>query len=158
MFVQLPHQLPWYLCGPILGLLIVGLYAVANKPLGASGAYVQTLNLVRGLPVAEVWRVWYFAGILVGAIGVSLVRGMPPIGWHYGALSNWLPLAALVPVLVGAGTLMGYGARWMGGCTSGHGLCGCSTLSPASLAATGTFFGTAIGVTFLLHVVSGGVL
>lgn len=158
MLHQLPHQAPWYLCGPLIGLLIVGLYALTNKPLGASGAYVQSLNLMRRAPVAEMWRVWYFVGIFTGAVLVSLVRGTSPIGWQYGALGHWLPLPALVLVLLGAGTLIGYGARWMGGCTSGHGLCGTSSLSPASFAATGTFFVTAIIVTAILHLISGGTL
>lgn len=158
MLHQLPHQLPWYVCGPMLGLLIVGLYALTNKPLGASGAYVQSLNVVRRVPLAEGWRVWYFLGILAGAIAVSLIRGVPPIGWQYGALGAWLPLAALIPLLLAAGTLIGYGARWMGGCTSGHGLCGTSILSPASFAATCSFFLTAIVVTAVLHVVSGGAI
>ncbi|GAC1405875.1 MAG: YeeE/YedE thiosulfate transporter family protein [Chloroflexota bacterium] len=158
MIHDLPHQLPWFVVGPTLGLLIVGLYALTNKPLGASGAYVQSLNLVRHLPVSEPWRIWYFSGILAGAIAVSLVRGTPPLGWSYGALGHWLPLTVLIPLLLVAGTLVGYGARWMGGCTSGHGLCGTAILSPASFAATGTFFGTAVIVTAALHVVSGGAI
>lgn len=158
MLHQLPHQVPWYVCGPILGVLIVGLYALTNKPLGASGAYVQTLNLARGAAVAEAWRIWYFVGIFAGAAGVSLIRGAPPLGLQYGALGHWLPLPVLVPVLLVAGTLIGYGARWMGGCTSGHGLCGTAALSPGSFAATGAFFGTAIVITAILHVVSGGAL
>lgn len=158
MIHQLPHQAPWFLCGPALGLLIVGLYALTNRPLGASGAYVQTLNVIRRAPVAEVWRIWYFGGIIAGAVLVSLVRGTAPLGWQYGAMGHWLPLTLLVPVLLGAGTLIGYGARWMGGCTSGHGLCGVSCLSAGSFAATGTFFGTAIVATFALHIISGGTL
>jgi uncharacterized membrane protein YedE/YeeE len=53
---------------------------------------------------------------------------------------------------------MGYGARWAGGCTSGHGLSGSSIVSPASLAAAATFMATAVVLTALLHVVSGGAL
>jgi uncharacterized protein len=158
MIDQLPHQIPWYICGPALGVLVAGLYAVANKPLGASGAYVQTLNLIRREPVAEAWRAWYFVGILAGAVAFSLIRGTPPIGWHYGALGSWLPLAALVPLLFVAGSLIGYGARWMGGCTSGHGLCGTSSLNPPSFVATGTFVGTGIVATAILHVVTGGAI
>jgi uncharacterized membrane protein YedE/YeeE len=152
----LPAQLPWYLVGPAIGLLIVGMYLLANRPLGASGAYVQTLQRVRGGVVTEDWRVWYFAGILLGGVAATLLRGMPALGLSYGALGNALPLAVLVPVLFAAGTAMGYGARWMGGCTSGHGLCGTAVRSPASFVAAGTFMATAVGLTFVLHVVSGG--
>lgn len=54
-------------------------------------------------------------------------------------------------VLFGGGILVGFGTRWSGGCTSGHGLSGCARLQPASLIATGVFFGVAIGVSFLLE-------
>jgi uncharacterized membrane protein YedE/YeeE len=48
-----------------------------------------------------------------------------------------------------SGALIGYGARLAGGCTSGNGLSGNAALSPAALVATGTFFGTAIVVSFV---------
>jgi uncharacterized membrane protein YedE/YeeE len=69
-----------------------------------------------------------------------------------------MPLAALIPTLFAAGTVVGYGARVMGGCTSGHGLCGTSALSPASFVATGTFVATAIVATVGLHLISGGAI
>ncbi len=58
----------------------------------------------------------------------------------------------IVPLLVGSGVLIGYGAKMAGGCTSGNGLSGTASLSPASLAATCTFFGTAIVVATLIEV------
>ena len=54
------------------------------------------------------------------------------------------------PVLFAAGILIGYGAKLAGGCTSGNGLCGTSLGSPASLAATATFMGTAVATTLAL--------
>ena len=158
MLHVLPAQLPWYLVGPALGLLIAGLYAVANRPLGASGAYVQTMEMVRTGTAAEPWRAWYFVGILAGAVLANVLQGGTVLGVQYGALGAWLPMVLLVPVLFLAGTAMGYGARWMGGCTSGHGLCGTSTLSLGSVVATVSFFATAVGLTFVLHIVSGGAL
>jgi uncharacterized protein len=56
-----------------------------------------------------------------------------------------------VLVLFGGGILVGFGTRWSGGCTSGHGLSGCGRLQPASLMATAVFFGVAIAVSFLLE-------
>src|SRR3989442_5110 len=38
---------PWYLVGPLIGLLIVGLFWVANKPLGALGGYIDLYELAR---------------------------------------------------------------------------------------------------------------
>ena len=56
-----------------------------------------------------------------------------------------------VALLVLSGGLIGYGARLAGGCTSGNGLSGNAILSPAALVATGTFFGTAIVVSFAIE-------
>ena len=158
MIQLLPDRVPGYIVGPLIGLLAVGLFAVANKPLGASGAYVQTVTFLRLRPTAEVWRVWYFGGILAGGLLAALLRGGASFGLDYGALGRELPLFALIPILFAAGVLMGYGARWAGGCTSGHGICGTSTLSPGSIAAMMSFMATAVGITALLHIVTGGAL
>lgn len=56
-------------------------------------------------------------------------------------------------VLFVGGTLVGFGTRLSGGCTSGHGLSGCGRLQPASLLATAVFFGVAIGVSLLLEAI-----
>jgi hypothetical protein len=52
--------------------------------------------------------------------------------------------------------MMGYGARTAGGCTSGHGMCGISLLSPASIVSTVTFFATAVLLAYALAFVFGG--
>lgn len=151
----LPDRLPWFIAGPLMGLAVVGLYALANKPLGATTAYSETLKFFRRRGF-EPWRVSLFAGLLSGAVVAALLRGGISFNLDYGKLGELVPLALLLPLLLGAGFVMGYGARWSGGCTSGHGLRGTSSLSPASFAATGTFMATAIVVTALLRVVTGG--
>lgn len=153
----LPDRLPWFIAGPLIGLCVVGLYAFANKPLGATTAYSQTLSFLRGRTY-EPWRVALFAGLVAGALLAALMGGGISPNTHYGALGDLVPLALLIPILLIAGFVMGYGARWAGGCTSGHGIRGTSSLSPASLAATGTFMATAVLVTGLLHIVTGGEL
>lgn len=155
MPVVLPAQLPWFVVGPLIGLLVAGFYALANRPIGVSGAYVQVMGSLRGRRV-ERWRIWYFAGIFAGGLFAALLRGGPALTLEYGALGASVPLALLVPLLFVAGLIMGYGAGLAGGCTSGHGLCGIAVLSPASLAATASFMATAVIVTGTLHFVSGG--
>lgn len=56
----------------------------------------------------------------------------------------------MVAVLFAGGVLVGFGTRLAGGCSSGHGLSGCGRLRPVSMVATAVFFGTAVGVSFLL--------
>ena len=150
----LPAQLPWWVAGPGIGLCVVALYGLANLKLGVSGGWLQLVLVLQGRSATEPWRLWFTGGVAGGAfaaaaLGTGHVHG-------YGDLSRALPPAALVPLLLAVGVAIGYGARWAGGCTSGHGISGCSAGSPESLAATATFFGVAIVVTFAVHALTGG--
>jgi len=158
MIQLLPERVPWYIVGPLMGLMVVALYALANRPLGVTASYVNVAALLRNRPTREMWRVWFFVGLFSGALLAALLRSGPTVGLSYGALGALVPLAVLIPILFIGGVLMGYGARWGGGCTSGHGLTGSASLSPASLVATATFMATAVVVTFILHFVTGGAL
>ncbi|MBA2276779.1 MAG: YeeE/YedE family protein [Chloroflexia bacterium] len=157
MLDWMPVPLPWYLVGPLMGLTVAGLYAITNKHLGVSGAYVQAVDFARGRPI-ERWRLWLLGGTFLGAAAVALVAGSPQAGWGYGALGEYLSFPALVATLFVGSVLIGFGARWAGACTSGHGLTGCSTRSRGSFVAVVTFMVTAVAVTFLLHAVTGGAL
>lgn len=157
MFDLLPDRVPWYVVGPGLGLLIVGLFVIANQPLGASGAYTQTSGLLRRRDGIAVWRVWYFVGMFVGGLVVTQVlREGSEVRSGYDSLRDVFPLWAVLPLVFGGATLLGFGAGRAGGCTSGHGLCGTAQRSPASAAATATFMTTAIATTFVLRLVTGG--
>jgi uncharacterized membrane protein YedE/YeeE len=151
----LPDRAAWYVVGPLIGLLVAGMFALANKPLGASGAYVQTIAALRKR-ASEPWRAWYFAGILAGAVVASALQGRLQLRSGYELMLGVWPLPATIVVLVIGGVVMGYGARMAGGCTSGHGLCGTSARSAASFSATATFMGVAIVVTFALNWFTGG--
>jgi uncharacterized membrane protein YedE/YeeE len=61
------------------------------------------------------------------------------------------------PLLIIGGLLVGLGTRLGSGCTSGHGVCGLSRLSPRSLVATGVFMAMAAAVVFVLRHLIGGV-
>ncbi len=157
MFDVLPDRVPWYVAGPGLGLLIVGLFVLANQPLGASGAYVQTSGLLRRRSDVAVWRVWYFVGMFAGGLLVTnVLRDGAEIRSGYDALREVWPLGVVAPLVFVGATLLGYGAGMAGGCTSGHGLCGTSQRSPASAAVTVTFMATAVGTTAILRVLTGG--
>ena len=69
-----------------------------------------------------------------------------------GLVTGHLPVPVIeagTAVLVLAGLLVGFGAVWGNGCTSGHGVCGISRLSMRSLVATGVFMATAIATVFV---------
>jgi uncharacterized protein len=150
----IPGQLPWWVAGPGVGLCVVALYALANVKLGVSGGWLQLVHALQRRPLSEPWRLWFLLGLGIGAVLAALLGARPVSG--YGDLSDVLAPLPLGAVLLGAGVLIGYGARWAGGCTSGHGISGCSAGSPESLATTATFFGVAIAVTFAVHLLTGG--
>jgi uncharacterized membrane protein YedE/YeeE len=157
VFDLLPDRVPWYVVGPGLGLLIIGLFLIANQPLGASGAYLHTSGLVQRRVGIVTWRVWYFVGMFMGGLVVTQVlRDGSDVRSGYDALRDVFPLWAVVPMVFGGATLLGFGAGRAGGCTSGHGLCGTAQRSPASVAVTVTFMATAIATTFALRIVTGG--
>ncbi len=159
MFDVLPDRIPWWIAGPGLGLLVVGMFALANQPLGASGAYVQTMGLVRGRAEVARWRVWYFVGMFAGGFLVTQVlREGAELRSGYDALSDAAPLWVVVPAVFVGAVVMGWGAATAGGCTSGHGICGTAQRSKASFAATATFMATAVATTAVLTVVTGGAL
>ena len=154
MLHVLPHQLPWWVAGPGIGLCVVAMYGLANVKLGVSGGWLQLLFAVQRRPVTEPWRIWFNGGLVLGAVAAAALGTAAVHG--YGALGAALPASWLVPALALTGVTIGYGARWAGGCTSGHGISGCSVGSPESLAATTTFFGVAVVVSLLVHLLTGG--
>lgn len=53
--------------------------------------------------------------------------------------------------LIAAGLLVGIGTRYGSGCTSGHGVCGVSRLSPRSLVATAAFMAAGFATVFIIR-------
>jgi xanthine/uracil permease len=150
----LDGQLPWWVAGPAVGLCVVALYGLMNARLGVSGAWLATIAPMEGWR-PEPWRKSFLAALVAGAV-LAAVLG-PPVSVHgYGRLSDLLPPVLLVPVLLFAGLALGYGSRWAGGCTSGHGLSGCAAGSPDSIVMTATFFTVAVAVTLGLNALTGG--
>ena len=98
MFHVLAVPLPWFIVGPLMGLSVVGLYALTNLHLGVTGAYVQFVDMARGRAI-EVWRLWFLGGLLIGAAVIGLLGPAPQSLLGYGLIGRLLPLGLLVPVL-----------------------------------------------------------
>ena len=95
----------------------------------------------------------FLAAVVVGAaIATFATTGFAPRVTPSAAYQHLV--AHGVPsylTLALGGLCVGFGTRMSGGCTSGHGLNGCSQLFPASLAATCAFFGTGVVLSFALE-------
>lgn len=144
---MLHDQLAWYIAGPLLGLCVVAARLLWNARLGVTGGFSAVVE--RRFD----WRAFFLVGLVAGALAFALIAGGPDFhgyGWltdTFTGGSRW----AVAPILFAAGLLIGFGAKTAGGCTSGNGLSGTSMTSPAALAATATFFGTAIVVSFAIE-------
>jgi uncharacterized membrane protein YedE/YeeE len=150
---MLLDRCPWYIAGPIIGAVIVGLRATVNKPLGALGGYIDVTEHVTR-PSRIGFSAFLLGGIVIGGALFMLTTGSSSPSLSYGGLLPANPVVQL-GILVVAGFAMGVGARTAGGCTSGHGLTGMSLGSPASIVAAMTFFGTAVVLAHVLASVTG---
>ena len=145
--------LPWWVAGPVLGLVIISLLGLANKRFGVLGGVT---DLVKGSSEGRglrSWRTMLLVGIVGGGLVFTLLAGAPDAGGTYSWLDAHLSVGGEFAVLFGAGLLIGVGARTAGGCTSGHGLTGCALVSPASLVAIVAIMATAIATTLALEAV-----
>jgi uncharacterized membrane protein YedE/YeeE len=130
---------PWAsLAGGLLIGLAAALFVLLNGRIaGISGILGGLLRPVRG---DLAWRVAFVGGLVAAPLAWGLVAGWPQ-----------LHIEADLPTLVVAGLLVGVGTRYGAGCTSGHGVCGLSRLSPRSLAATLAFMGAGFATVFVVR-------
>jgi uncharacterized protein len=141
---------PWYIAGPVLGLLIVVLRAAVNKPFGVLGGYIDIAEhaaMPRRLGVSA----FLLIGVVVGGAVYCALFGTFAVSLTYASGGVWRSARGLQFIVLSlAGVAMGFGARTAGGCTSGHGLTGMSLGSMASLVATATFFTIGVALAHLL--------
>jgi uncharacterized protein len=154
----LQHRPAWYVLGPLIGLVVLGLYVTINERFGVLGGYSAALERATGRIPDLGWRGWILIGVLTGSLVYRVGAGRSTVGDGYGWLTRTfgggaghLVVAALLLV---AGALIGFGAKTAGGCTAGNGIGGCSAGSTSSFAATATFMGTAIACTFAIRAVT----
>ncbi len=169
MIEFLSQPWPWYVAGPLIGLLIPLLLIVGNKPFGVS----STLRDICAATLPKVtdyfkynwkektWNLLFVTGIALGGLlGSTVFKNPEPIaistetksdlnqlgiqnfeGYVPSDLFAWenIGFSSLV-LLIGGGLLIGFGTRYADGCTSGHSIFGLSILNWVSLVATIGFF------------------
>ena len=130
---------PWSAAigGAVIGLAAALLVLVNGRVAGISG-------IVGGMLQSSAddfaWRLAFVAGLLLAPMVYAMVAAFPSA-----------TIAASYPVLIVAGLLVGVGTRFAGGCTSGHGVCGLSRLSPRSLVATLAFMAAGFVTVFVVR-------
>ena len=139
MLIDWTHFTPWAaLAGGVLIGLASALFVLLNgRILGISGIVG---GLLRPRAGDMGWRLAFLLGMLVAPGLYWLVVGptQPRIDATWG-------------MVVMAGLLVGVGTRYGSGCTSGHGVCGLSRMSPRSLVATLAFMGAGFVTVFLIR-------
>ena len=123
--------------GVLIGVAAAMLVLLNGRIAGISGILGGLLRPATG-DIA--WRVAFLLGLVAAALAYTLFAAPPElqINASYGAL-------------VMAGLLVGVGTRYGSGCTSGHGVCGLSRLSPRSLVATAAFMSAGFATVFVLR-------
>jgi hypothetical protein len=130
------HFTPWssFAGGIAIGAAAAMLLLLNGRIAGVAGIIGGLLRPAGG---DMAWRFAFVIGLLVAPVAYRLVAVPAPPTIEAG-----------FPVLVLAGVLVGAGTRYGSGCTSGHGVCGLSRLSPRSLAATLTFMAAGIATVY----------
>ncbi len=166
---MLHHPWPWYVSGPLIGLMVPALLLLGNKSFGISSSlrHICAACLPAGIPFftynwkKEAWNLFLAAGVLTGGyIAATFLASPEPVQVNekllhelqqYGITNhkglmpvdifNWTTLFSLKGLLlmVAGGFLVGLGTRYAGGCTSGHAIMGLSNLQWPSLVATVCF-------------------
>jgi uncharacterized membrane protein YedE/YeeE len=139
MTIDWSHFTPWSSLagGALLGVSAALFVLLNGRVAGISGVLGGLLRPGTG---DLGWRVAFVAGLLLASSVYGLLGTLPDYTIESGSIE-----------LVVAGVLVGFGTRLGSGCTSGHGVCGISRLSPRSLVATGCFMASGVLTVFLLR-------
>jgi hypothetical protein len=159
-----------YAVGIGIGILSWLAFLLSDKPIGCSTAFARTSGMIekffRGSKVHDKpyykqfaptidWEWMMVIGIVLGAFFSSILSGQFSFEWipsiWQAEAGGHIPTRWVVALL--GGIIMGFGARWAGGCTSGHGISGTLQLAVSSwLAAICFFVGGIITAMFIYKV------
>ena len=147
MTIDWQNFTPWMSLGGgvLLGLASAMFILLNGRILGISGILGGLLPPRAG---DMGWRIAFLAGMAAS-----------PLVFMWLAPADWVQaprIDADYPLIVVAGLLVGFGTRYGSGCTSGHGVCGLSRMSPRSLLATISFMAAGFLVVFVArHIFQG---
>ncbi len=132
--------LPALAGGLLIGLAATLFLFLNGRIAGISGILGGLLAPARG----DIgWRLAFLGGLVAAPLVYGLFHALPAAEVDAGT-----------PALLAAGLLVGLGTRYGSGCTSGHGVCGLSRLSPRSLVATLAFMLAGFAMVFVVrHVI-----
>jgi uncharacterized protein len=142
MNIDWVHFTPWASLagGVLLGIAAAAFILFNGRILGISGIVGGLLGAKRG---DSAWRIAFVLGMLAAPITFTLIA---PAGFLQAPRID-----AGYAALIAAGLLVGFGTRYGSGCTSGHGVCGLSRLSPRSLVATLAFMAAGFVTVFVIR-------
>ena len=157
--MELLTQVRWspYLVGAGIGMLSWLTFLISKQPLACSTTFAKLIGMVemilRGknvelkpyyqkLKLVVDWQMMLVMGIVIGALISSLLSGdfhwqWVPSTWESSFSGN--PVLRIAAALAG-GVILGFGARWADGCTSGHGISGTLQLAVSSWISAVCFF------------------
>ncbi len=182
MFEWLTQPWPWYVAGPIIGLIIPLLLYMGNKQFGISSSLRHACAACVPGNISffqydwkseGMWNLVLVLGVFIGGyLGGYVFRNPEPIALSVATITDlqnlgltdfsgfvpsevfsWGSLGTIqgIIMMVLGGFLVGFGARYAGGCTSGHAISGISNLQLASFIAVIGFFVGGLIVTHLLY-------
>ena len=156
-----------YIVGVGIGILSWLSFVLSDHPLGCSTAFVRTSGMIerlfRGKKVEEkpyykqfsptiTWEFMLVLGIIIGAFISAKLSGQFEFNWipsKWEATVSDTVFIRWITALIG-GIFLGFGARWAGGCTSGHGISGMLQLAVSSWLAVICFFIGGIATAMLI--------
>jgi len=161
-----------YIAGIGIGVLSWFTFLLSNKPIGCSTAFARTSGMIEKIfrgkkvslkpyyqqfkPVVD-WEWMLVLGIIPGAFISAVLSGDFRWQWIPGRWAVAFGTVLWIRLLVAltGGILLGFGSRWAGGCTSGHGISGTLQLTLGSWVAAVCFFIGGIAAAFLIYNVIG---
>jgi uncharacterized protein len=171
---------PWYVTGPLIGLMVPALLLAGNKSFGISSSLRHICAVCFPAKIEyfkydwrrESWNILFVVGVIMGGFIASALSSSEEVAIspatkdqlyamgirdfsHYipSDLFNWSSMLGLKGwiFLVAGGYMVGFGTRYANGCTSGHSITGLSNLQWSSLVATVSFFIGGLAMTHLIY-------